>query len=168
MPHHPASQSDLSLLKDCLVKRTRGSGPGGQHRNKVETAIVITHLPTGISGQASETRSQNKNKTVAIERLRTNLAIAFRTEKYKDSATTKHWDSRLKKRKIEVSHKHPDFPALLAEALDFLHFYDFQPAAAAQILGCSTSQLVKFIKRSPRATAMVNTKRKALGLKKII
>jgi hypothetical protein len=168
VPQHPASQPDLSLLKDCSVKRTRGSGPGGQHRNKVETAIVITHLPTGISGQASESRSQNKNKTVAIERLRTNLAIAFRTEKSKDSATTELWDSRLKKRKIEISHKHPDYPALLAEALDFLHFYDSHPPAAAQTLGCSTSQLVKLIKRSPQAIAMVNSQRKALGLRKII
>jgi hypothetical protein len=164
---HPASQSDLSLLKDCSVKRTRGSGPGGQHRNKVETAIVITHLPTGISGQASEARSQNKNKTVATGRLRTNLAIAFRTKKSKESVPSERWNSRLKKRKIEVSHRHSEFPALLAEALDFLHFHDFNPATAAQPLGCSTSQLVKFIKRSPQAISMVNTQRKALGLKKI-
>ena len=168
MFQHPASQSDLTLLKNCSVKRTRGSGPGGQHRNKVETAIVITHLPTGISGQASEARSQNKNKTVAVGRLKTNLAIGFRTQKSLESAPSEQWNSRLKKRKIEVSQKHPDFPALLAEALDFLHFHDFNPAATAQRLDCSTSQLIKFIKNSPQAFAMVNSHRKSLGLKKII
>ncbi|MGB2501709.1 MAG: peptide chain release factor family protein [Mariniblastus sp.] len=167
MCQHPASQSDLSLLKDCTVQRTRGSGPGGQHRNKVETAIVITHTPTGIIGQASEARSQNKNKTVAMSRLKTNLAIAFRLDKTEKSTPSELWNSRLKNKKIEVSNKHSDFPALLAEALDFLHFEGFNPAAAAQTLGCSTSQLVKFIKRNPQAIAMVNTKRRSLGLKKI-
>jgi len=167
VPQHPASQSDLLLLKDCSVKRTRASGPGGQHRNKVETAIVITHIPTGIIGQASEARSQNQNKTMAIGRLKTNLAVAIRIEKTRKSAASEEWNSRLKNRKIEVSHKHPDFPAFLAEALDFLQFEEFNPAAAAKTLGCSTSQLVKFIKRNSQAIAMVNTQRRSLGLKKI-
>ena len=168
MYHHPAGQPDLLLLKDCSVKRTRGSGPGGQHRNKVETAIVINHIPTGISGQASEARSQNKNKTVAIGRLRTNLAIAVRTELSQAAVASERWNARLNKRKIEVSHKHQDFPALLAEALDFIHLHDLNLVAAAQPLGTSTSQLTKVIKRCPQAIAMVNAKRKAAGLKKIV
>ena len=51
---HPVYLSDDELQKQCTVKRTRASGPGGQHRNKVETAIVVKHDPTQVVGQASE------------------------------------------------------------------------------------------------------------------
>jgi protein subunit release factor B len=71
---HPAEIPIEQLLSQCTVKRTRGSGPGGQHRNKVETAIVIKHLPTNVIGQASEKRSQERNRETAVGRLRVNLA----------------------------------------------------------------------------------------------
>ena len=70
MMPHPAAVPAVDLLKDCAVERTRRSGPGGQHRNKVETAIVLTHRPTGIQAEASERRSQPENLAVATFRLR--------------------------------------------------------------------------------------------------
>jgi len=66
---HPCDLPVETLLTQCQVTRTRGSGPGGQHRNKVETAIVVKHEPSGVAGQASEKRSQQANKEVAIARL---------------------------------------------------------------------------------------------------
>ena len=77
---HPACLPSQVLAESCRFERTRRGGPGGQHRNKVESAIVAHHLPSGIKGQASERRSQNSNRQVAIERLRLNLAIQLRTE----------------------------------------------------------------------------------------
>ena len=47
----------------------RASGPGGQHRNKVETAVRMKHLPTGIVVTATEGRSQARNRQVAFRRL---------------------------------------------------------------------------------------------------
>ena len=76
---HPATLPDEDLLAQCEVGRSRAGGPGGQHRNKVETAVVITHKETGVSGQASERRSQIDNKRVALRRLRLNLATKHRT-----------------------------------------------------------------------------------------
>ena len=55
---HPAKLAPDDLMKECSMKTTKGSGPGGQHRNKVQTAVVVTHTPTAFTGQASESRSQ--------------------------------------------------------------------------------------------------------------
>ncbi len=56
--------------KDIIYKSYRASGPGGQHRNKVETAIRATHIPTGLVATATESRSQAVNKQTAIKKLK--------------------------------------------------------------------------------------------------
>ncbi|MBI2480139.1 MAG: peptide chain release factor-like protein [Planctomycetia bacterium] len=121
IPQHPAMLDEAGLLAACEIRRQRRSGPGGQHRNKVETAIVITHSPTGIQGEASERRSQEQNRTVAVRRLRVNLAIRLRTnvsvEEYEPSEL---WQQRCRNQRISVNPEHQDFPAILAEALNLL------------------------------------------------
>ena len=59
--------------KDLRIDTFRDSGPGGQHRNKTDSAVRITHLPSGVVVTATEERSQARNKKVAIERLRVKL-----------------------------------------------------------------------------------------------
>ncbi len=164
---HPACLNPDQLLQDCSIQRTKGSGPGGQHRNKVETAIVITHLPTGISGQASERRSQNENRKLAISRLRSNLAVGHRhpvtiQPHYQPSQI---WQLRLSARRIPIATSHPEFPAILAEALDVVKACDFQVASAASLLSCSTSQLLKLLKKEPAAWQWVNRQRLARDAK---
>ena len=55
--------------KDLHIIYTKGSGPGGQHRNKVETCVVITHVPTGLQERCQDTRSKSRNLKIAKERL---------------------------------------------------------------------------------------------------
>lgn len=55
--------------KDLIVRFARGSGKGGQNRNKRDTACSITHIPTGLSSRSEDQRSQNQNKLMAFRRL---------------------------------------------------------------------------------------------------
>ncbi len=54
---------------DLKITYYRDSGPGGQHRNKADTACRIIHIPTGIMSTASEQRSQLQNRNMAFSRL---------------------------------------------------------------------------------------------------
>ena len=69
------------------------------------------------------------------------------------------WRTRCRGGRIEINAGHDDFPALLAEALDLLAANDFDPRPAAETLGCSASQLIKLMKKEPRAMAEVNEER---------
>jgi protein subunit release factor B len=57
------------LLEDCDVETFRGPGPGGQHRNKTESAVRMTHRPSGIVRIARDDRSQLRNRRIALERI---------------------------------------------------------------------------------------------------
>lgn len=158
---HPATLPVDELLASCAVERTRRSGPGGQHRNKVETAVVITHQPTCLRAEASERRSQAENLANAVFRLRVKLALSERTAVDEPSAL---WRSRAAGGRIAVNPEHADFPAILAEALDVLADAGWSPAAAGEKMGVSGSQLVKLLKSEPEALAIVNARRRELGL----
>ena len=164
-PVHPAQIDEAALLGQCEVQRTRRSGPGGQHRNKVESAIVLTHIPTGVEVEASERRSQHENRQVALRRLRVQLAVRIRQAVSDEPVTpTALWQSRCSGGRIVCSLEHEDFPALLAEALDALARANWEPRAAAEVLGCTASQLVRFIRLEPAAFTELNRRRAELGL----
>ena len=55
--------------KDIRVDTYRASGAGGQHINKTESAVRMTHLPTGIVAVCQDGRSQISNRKIAFERL---------------------------------------------------------------------------------------------------
>eukprot|EP00962_Isochrysis_galbana_P043702 scaffold16724_cov127-Isochrysis_galbana.AAC.4 len=162
-PPHPAGVDPEALLRSCEVSHTRGSGPGGQHRNKVSTAVVLKHTPTGISASASESRSQQQNHRAALRRLRLRLALRLRCEPAADGPSPL-WRGRLSKQgRLSINEEHIDFPTLLAEALDHV-WLARDVRAAAEALGVSTSQLCKLLSREPPALAWVNDLRRASGL----
>ena len=61
------------LKKQVIIETYRSRGPGGQRKNKVETAVRLKHLPSGITVVATEHRSQSENRKLAFERLRERL-----------------------------------------------------------------------------------------------
>ena len=164
---HPASLPDETLLRDCSERRVKRSGPGGQHRNKVETAVVLKHEPTGIEAEANERRSQAENRRVAVFRLRMKLALEIRHECSADVSPSDLWSQRCRSGRISINPEHSDFPTILAEALDVLATRDFDVSATATALRCTGSQLVKLLKDEPRAFAMLNRERIARGMSRL-
>lgn len=162
---HPAALPDDEFLKQCEIGFGRTAGPGGQNRNKVETAVFITHKPTGVEAQASERRKQYENRLMAIKRLRLKLAIKLRTavhpQKHRPSEL---WESRRQGEKMSVNPNHRDYPGLLAEALDVIAARKWDVAGAAGVLRVTMSQLAKLVRHERHAFATVNEGRESRGL----
>lgn len=69
------------LERDCEMEFFVAGGPGGQHRNKVETGVRLMHRPTGIVVTATERRSQSANREAAYERMAEKLEARQRPRK---------------------------------------------------------------------------------------
>ena len=164
---HPSRLPESLLLEQCLVRRTRHTGPGGQHRNKVETAIEIVHTPTGITTFAAERRSQEANRQVAVFRIRLLLAIRLRAVEAAEVIPSQLWSSRCRNQRISCNETHEDFPTLLAEALDAVDAKEYDVRRAAAALGCSTTQLIRFIAKNSEAWTSVNAERVSRGLNRL-
>lgn len=97
-------ERDEDLLSQCDVDTYRGSGPGGQHRNKTESAVRLRHIPSGIIVIASESRSQHQNREMALKRLRAKLEAKNRRPKpRKPSAPSKAAKEKRLEQKKEQS-----------------------------------------------------------------
>lgn len=82
-----AREVDIEVKpQDIKVEFFRSSGPGGQNVNKVETAVRIYHLPTGLVVSSQESRSQQKNRERALAMLRAKLLDAKMQEEAKKTA----------------------------------------------------------------------------------
>ena len=69
------------LARDCEITAYKSSGPGGQKKNKTESSVRVRHLPSGITRIATESRSQLRNRALALERVWEELARRARRRK---------------------------------------------------------------------------------------
>ncbi len=93
-----ADLSDEALLAECRIDTFRAGGPGGQHQNRTESGVRLTHLPTGISVIARDSRSQHRNRKTALERLRAALEERARPEKPR---VTTRVPARAKRKRLD-------------------------------------------------------------------
>ena len=140
------TMSDDRLLAECTVETYRASGPGGQHRNKRDSAVRLTHSPTGVSVTATERRSQHENRRVAVRRLR--KAIAMRVRAPADAtapAAGALAEALADPRWPRVGQKAPTYLVAAAQVLDRLDTGEGKVSNVAAALGISTASLVKFL-----------------------
>lgn len=79
----PVEESTFRLT-DLRWETMRASGPGGQHVNRTESAVRVTHLPTGTQATAMEERSQHRNRKLALARLVRKLA-GMQAQRHRDA-----------------------------------------------------------------------------------
>ena len=95
------------LKKQVVVETYRSGGPGGQRKNKVETAVRLKHLPSGLTVIATEHRSQAENRKLALERLRARLIKLNqpRRRRIPTSVSMKDIEKRIEEKKIRSKKK---------------------------------------------------------------
>lgn len=157
--------SDDQLLAQCEEHRHRASGPGGQHRNKTESAIRLHHKPSDITVSAAERRSQHENRAKAIGRLREAMAIQVRQALDPANFTLPEiLAGTTAAGRVIIGHRDPRQLVLLAWILDALSALQGRAGDAARLFGLTTSRLVALLKDEPKRLAAANAIRMHFGL----
>ena len=147
---------DDALLHACRQETYRSSGPGGQHRDKTDSAVRLTLEAYDVSVSCSEHRSQHRNRAEALRRLRNALAIEVRMP---IGDACGDWQGSLK-----LGPKDRRYAPFLAHALDVLAEHDWAVGQSAERLGVSTGKLVRSLAHNPQAWNIVNQGCREIGL----
>jgi len=168
------SLDDAALLAECDVHIYKSSGPGGQHRNKVSSAVRLRHRPTGISAHGDDSRSQHENKRLALARLRMNIACQVRrvvdleaelAAVLRECMFVPRGRGEQAPPRLKVGRKDHRFWPVAAVVLDLLEAVHGRLSEAAAHIGASTSNLADLLRSDRHLFAAAQALRKRHGLK---
>ena len=153
--------SDEELMKECRFDAMRGTGPGGQKRNKTSSAARVTHLESGLSAFDDVTRSQHQNLKHALDKLRGEIAVNLLPGEGESTpciplAPVPKPNSR-------------NYFLWLGRIFDALLATDFQMPEAAARFECSPSHLIRIVAKDEFAwqkLAEARQRRKMTPLRK--
>jgi hypothetical protein len=161
--------SDDALIAQSEVDRYRASGPGGQHRNKTESAVRLRHKLTGVTAIGEDSRSQAENKVHAVRRLRSAIALEVREpvrlEDYRPSTRLANIVAGGTAPLGAKTRLTGDYWAAMAELLDVLVAGNLEIAMTAQRLGITTGALSKLLLHDESVARVVNDLRRAKGMR---
>ena len=163
------SMTDSKLLADCDVQTYRASGPGGQNRNKVETAVRIRHRASGIAVTATESRSQAENRARALRRLRQALVLGVRSEVEEGDGVPPAIAAIVDKNgRLAVGRRDARYLPAAGALLDVFLTKKGSVRDTAARVGVSTGNLSRFLVADDDLMPAANRIRAQFGLKPLI
>ncbi len=158
MPWPDYALADAELLARCRRERMRGSGPGGQHLQKTESAVRLVHLATKVEAACTDERDRARNEATALRHLRLRLVLHQR------GGSDPTWLTPFRSgRRLTLRDRSPSYHLAVAVVLDALEVAAGSPAAAAEALGVSTSQIVRLLAADKAVLACANRLRAVHG-----
>lgn len=159
--------ADEALLAQCSVDTFRASGPGGQKRNKTDSAVRLRHGPTGLQSQAFESRSQHENRARALQRLRVKFALERRAELDPARFEPRQELAALlfPARGQRIGQSNPKYWPAIAQLLDLFVGLACSVSETAKVLGVSTGALSRVLVGNEDVRLQVNRLRVARGLR---
>lgn len=150
--------TDAELLAGCAIETFRSHGPGGQHANKTESAVRLTHRATNIIAQCQDNRQRTRNQSDALDRLRLRLALGIRGQ------AQRAWiEAHRRGRQLKLGANARDFHLVVAVVLDALTDHCGALAETATELGVSSSQLAKLLTADKEVHQAANHLRAGFG-----
>ena len=156
---------EATLLAECDVDTYRASGPGGQKRNKTESAVRLRHRPSGLSVIAEESRSQHENRDRALRRLRQMLALRLRQPVSTDGVPQAIQACLDKRGRLDVGRRDARYLPAAAAALDVLVALNGSVGDVAKRLGITTGNLSAFLTGDDDLMLEANRIRAGRGLR---
>jgi len=151
--------SDDELLRRCDASSSSTHGPGGQHRNQVESAVRLRHRASGLVVQCEEHALRSQNRQQALARLR--LRLAIQDPAPVDTAVLDRHRDGLR---LRIANDDQNLPQVAAVCLQTLNRAQGSLAEAALMLGLSTAQLTKALSIDKEIRAAADAIRRQAGL----
>lgn len=169
MRAHYLLATDDALIAQCEVDRYRASGPGGQHRNKTESAVRLRHKLTGVTAIGEDSRSQSENKLHAVRRLRSAIALEVREpvalETYAPSQRLAAFVAAGTAPLGAKTKLTGEYWQSIAELLDLIVANQLEIGTSAQRLGITTGALSKLLLHDEAVGRVLNDLRRAKGMR---